>query len=41
MHIRIFLRSFRFIFRIIYKQLLEDIVMTAKSSLINLLEKLP
>lgn len=41
LHIRLFLKSFRFIFRIIYKQLLEDIISTTKSSLIKLLENLP
>lgn len=41
MHIRIFLKSFRFIFRIIYRQLLQDIVSTTKSSLIKLLENFP
>lgn len=41
MHLRIFLKSFRFIFRIIYKQLLEDIISASKSNLIKLLENFP
>jgi hypothetical protein len=41
MQIRIFLKSFRFIFRIIYKQLIEDIISTSKGNLIKLLENFP
>lgn len=40
-NIRFLLRNFKFVFRIIYYQLLDEIIKTAKSKLLDLLTEIP
>lgn len=39
--IRLILRAFRFVYRVIYRELLEEIILNAKSSLLALLQAVP
>jgi hypothetical protein len=39
--IRLILRAFRFVYRVIYRELLEDIIISAKTNLLALLQALP
>jgi hypothetical protein len=41
MKMRLNLRAFRFVYRVVYRQLLEDIIVNAKTNLLTFLQAIP